>query len=92
MRQFLQVLENMIENIRDLVDAEGLVGVSEHLLLLFLDEFHKVLQIRGRGKAAIQPEILLEVLKGLNPRAAISHLKELYADYDKTRTVEQLTI
>jgi len=30
--------------------------------------------------------------KGLNPRAAIAHLKELYADYDKTRTVEQLTI
>ena len=30
--------------------------------------------------------------KGLNPRAALGHLKELYADYDKKRHDEQVTI
>ena len=30
--------------------------------------------------------------KGLNPRAALKHLQELYADYDKRRSEEQLTI
>jgi len=30
--------------------------------------------------------------KGLNPRAALKHLKELYAEYDERRSNEQLTI
>ena len=30
--------------------------------------------------------------KGLNPRAALKHLKELYAEYDERRSSEQLTI
>jgi succinate dehydrogenase (ubiquinone) iron-sulfur subunit len=30
--------------------------------------------------------------KGLNPRAALGHLKELYAEYDKKRTEETVTI
>jgi len=30
--------------------------------------------------------------KGLNPRAALLHLKELYAEFDEKRTQEQITI
>jgi len=30
--------------------------------------------------------------KGLNPRAALKHLKDLYADYEERKSTEQVTI
>ena len=52
----------------NLVNAESLVGICEHLLPLPLDELDEGFEIPGRRNTTIRPSFLLVLFKGLDPR------------------------